>query len=83
VREGLNSVRTPPASSGDGVLSIDATPWALVTVDGRQVGETPREIQLGAGTYRVKATHPQFGTREETVTIAAGKRRSMAVKFTP
>jgi serine/threonine protein kinase len=74
VKSELNSIPTPPAASGDGVLAVVATPWAEVEIDGRDVGETPREVQLGAGTYRVKATHPALGTREHTVTIRPGRR---------
>jgi serine/threonine-protein kinase len=81
VGEGLNSVATPPESSCDGVLTVDATPWAIVVIDGREIGETPREVRLGAGTYRVRASHPALGTREQTVTIQAGKRRSWSPTF--
>jgi serine/threonine protein kinase len=75
VKSELNSIPTPPAASGDGVLAVVATPWAVVTIDGNEVGETPREIQLGAGTYRVKASHPALGAREQMVTIKPGKRQ--------
>jgi hypothetical protein len=81
VRNSLNSIPTPTVASGDGVLSIDATPWALVWLDGKDLGETPIELRLGAGTYRLRATHPELGGGDQSVTIAAGKRRSIAVKF--
>ncbi len=74
IREELNSIPVPPAASGDGVLAVIATPWAIVEIDGREVGETPREIRLGAGSYRLKTSHPTLGTREDTVRVAAGKR---------
>jgi serine/threonine-protein kinase len=82
VKSELNSIPTPPAASGDGVLAVVATPWAEVAIDGNQIGETPREIQLGAGTYRVRASHPALGTREKTVTIRAGKRETWTPTFT-
>lgn len=81
VKPELNSIPTPAAASGDGVLAVVATPWAEVQIDGREIGETPREILLGAGSYRVRATHPALGTREETVTIKAGKRKVWAPTF--
>jgi serine/threonine-protein kinase len=77
----LNSIRTPPASSGDGVLTVVATPWAQVAVDGRDIGETPRELRLGAGLYRVRASHPVLGIREHSVTIKAGKRMIWSPTF--
>ncbi len=80
VGEKLNSIATPPESSGDGVLIVVATPWAVVAIDGRAIGETPREVRLGAGTYRVRATHP-LGMREQTVTIKPGKRQTWSPTF--
>ncbi len=82
VRGELNVVATPSASSGDGVLAVVATPWGEVFVDGKAVGETPREMRLGAGSYRVKVRHPQLGTREQVVSIVPGKRRTWTVTFT-
>jgi hypothetical protein len=81
IRQGLNVLGVPPASSCDGVLTVDATPWAIVTIDGREIGETPREVRLGAGAYRVRAAHPELGTRQETVTITAGKRQTWRPTF--
>ncbi len=81
VRQQLNSIPTPPESSGDGVLMVLATPWAEVAIDGRSIGETPREVRLGGGTYRVRATHPALGTRERVVTIRAGKRQMWSPTF--
>jgi hypothetical protein len=81
VREELNSIPTPAAQSGDGVLSVIATPWAEVWVDGAKIGETPREIRLGAGTYKLKATHPSLGTREKSITVQAGKRQVWNATF--
>ncbi|HEY6006434.1 MAG TPA: PEGA domain-containing protein, partial [Anaeromyxobacter sp.] len=74
VKSELNSIPTPPAASGDGVLAVVATPWAEVQIDGRDIGETPREVRLGAGSYRIKATHPALGMREYVVTIKPGRR---------
>ena len=82
VKPELNAIPTPPPASGDGVLAVVATPWAQVEIDGRDIGETPREVQLGAGSYKVKATHPALGTREKVVTIRAGKREVWSPTFT-
>jgi eukaryotic-like serine/threonine-protein kinase len=81
VREELNSIPTPSAGSGDGVLSVNATPWADLWVDGAKIGETPREMRLGAGTYRLRATHPSLGAREVTITVQAGKRKVWNATF--
>jgi serine/threonine-protein kinase len=74
VGEALNSIATPPVSSGEGVLAVDATPWAHISINGRDLGDTPCEARVSAGTYRVLATHPELGTTERTIEIAPGTR---------
>jgi serine/threonine-protein kinase len=81
ISQELNAIPTPGEASGDGVLTVVATPWAEVEIDGRDVGETPRVIRLGAGSYKVRASHPALGTREQTVTIKAGKRQTWSPTF--
>jgi hypothetical protein len=81
VRGELNSVPTPPAATGDGVLVLQATPWALVSVAGTALGETPREVRLAAGSYEVRAAHPDLGTRDERVTVRAGERTLWSATF--
>jgi hypothetical protein len=81
IAQQLNSIATPPASSGNGVLAVVAAPWAEVVIDGRGIGETPREVLLGAGSYRVRATHPTLGMREKVLTIKAGTRQVWAPTF--
>ncbi len=81
-RSGVASIAVPPPRSGEGVLAIDATPWAVVFVDGERVLETPCSLRLGAGTYRVRAEYlPEFGPREKVVTIAPGKRELWTLTF--
>ncbi len=81
VRGELNSVETPAAATGDGVLVLQALPWAEVSVDGQVLGETPREVRLPAGPHAIRAVHPELGVREERVTVGAGERRLWAVRF--
>jgi hypothetical protein len=83
IRGELNSIATPPALTGDGVLVLEATPWAEVSIDGTRLGETPREVRLSAGRYRLKAVHPELGAREEQVSVQAGERRLWSVTFEP
>jgi hypothetical protein len=67
-------MRVPPSSSGEGILAINATPWANVSIDGRSIGETPLEVRIARGTYRVRLSHPQLRGTDATVTVTAGKR---------
>jgi hypothetical protein len=63
------------------VLVLQAAPWAEVSVAGAPLGETPREVRLGAGTYAVRAVHPELGAREERVTVRAGERALWTAVF--
>jgi serine/threonine-protein kinase len=64
----------PPAATGEGVLAVNATPWATLLVDGRRLGDTPREVRLPAGRHRVRVEHPRLGSVEATVEILPGRR---------
>jgi hypothetical protein len=81
VRPELNSLPLPSPDSGEGLLALEASPWALVSVDGRELGESPREVQLGAGRHRVRAVHPQLGAREAQVVVKAGQRTVWVAAF--
>lgn len=54
----------------NGVLSINAQPWAEVWIDGQRVGETPiGNIARPIGQHEVVLRHPDLGERRETVTV--------------
>jgi serine/threonine-protein kinase len=64
----------PPIASGEGLLSVNVTPWASLSVNGVAVGETPREVRLPAGRYRVRVEHPHRGRAEAIVVVESGRR---------
>jgi hypothetical protein len=70
----LNALAVPRRASGQGILSVNATPWGLVRVNGFAVGETPQEIRLPAGAHRVRIERKGQRTVEETVAVKAGAR---------
>jgi hypothetical protein len=54
----------------NGLLSINALPWAEVWLNGERVGDTPlANISRPIGTYRVTFRHPQFGEKQSSVTV--------------
>jgi serine/threonine-protein kinase len=54
----------------DGTLSVNAQPWADVTIDGQHVGQTPiGNVKLPIGRHEVIFRHPDLGERKETVTV--------------
>jgi hypothetical protein len=75
VIEGMNVLKIPSAASGQGILTITANPWATVFLDGKELGETPREARVHAGSYRVRLAHPTLGKREAWVVVPAGRRK--------
>jgi serine/threonine protein kinase len=81
VRDVVRGVPTPPASSGDGVLSIQAEPCGDVFLDGQAYGEAPREFRVAAGTYAVRVTNQKFGRKEMRIEVRAGKRVQWTAEF--
>jgi hypothetical protein len=55
-----------------GRLSINAVPWADVSLDGAALGTTPLgEVAVPIGTHELVFRHPQFGERRQSVTVKA------------
>jgi hypothetical protein len=77
------AVRTPapaPPTTGQGVLIVDALPWAeIVSIVGQNgvpqvLGSTrytPTVVHLPAGAYTISLRHPQFGSSQVNVTVRA------------
>lgn len=65
-----------PPSRGEraarGKLSVYATPWALVHVDGRKLGETPVHVELPVGVYRVRLANDKQRAAF-TITVSTAK----------
>jgi hypothetical protein len=56
----------------NGVMSLNATPWAEVFVDGERVGETPiGNLSRAIGRHEVIFRHPELGERRETLVVTA------------
>jgi serine/threonine-protein kinase len=81
--DALEGLEVPPASSGQGILFVNALPWAEVHVDGRLEGYTPREMRLAAGTHRLKLVHPTRGTVEKDAVVRAGERVRLETTLGP
>jgi hypothetical protein len=56
----------------DGLLQVNALPWAHVSVDGVAVGDTPLgNLRVPLGTHQIRFEHPDFGTQVRNVVVAA------------
>jgi hypothetical protein len=66
----------------DGVLNINAVPWAAVWIDGTSYGETPiGNLSIAPGEHEVVFRHPQFGERREKAVVRAETTTRVAVNF--
>jgi PEGA domain len=63
-----------------GTIAINATPWANVTLDGKELGETPvGNTSVPIGTHEVIFRHPQLGEQRFTATVTANTPARMSV----
>ncbi len=57
---------TPP----NGIININAVPWAEVLIDGKVVGETPiGNLSLPLGNHEITFRHPQFTELRQTALV--------------
>jgi hypothetical protein len=69
---------TPP----EGQVSINASPWAQVLVDGKAIGETPlANVTIAAGRHEITFRHPQFGEQRQSVVVRSGALTRVTASF--
>jgi hypothetical protein len=67
----------------NGTLSVNASPWAEIFVDGRSIGTTPLgDVSLPVGSHEVVWRHPQLGERRRTVVVGAQTPTRVAMDLT-
>jgi PEGA domain len=84
------SVQVPPGKVApltlempQGVISVNAAPWAEVWIDGRRAGETPMaNLPIAIGPHEIVFRHPQLGEKRQavSVTLKAPVRLSQDMK---
>lgn len=64
----------------DGLLAVNANPWAEVWVDGKPVGETPTgNLPVQLGPHEVLFRHPALGERRHAVTVTSAEPAHLSV----
>ena len=66
-----------------GVVNLNAAPWAEVWIDGKRVGETPiGNLSVAIGSHEILFRHPQLGEKRQavSVTLKAPVRLSVDMK---
>ena len=72
----------PTTSPALGWLNVQVTPWAYVTIDGKEVGPSPLVAPLPPGEHTVLLTHRDYKDYPRKVTIVAGKTQPLSVDLT-
>jgi len=56
-----------------GIVNLNASPWAEVWIDGRRVGETPiGNLAVPIGPHEIVFRHPEFGEKKQAVSVTTG-----------
>jgi hypothetical protein len=67
----------------DGTLSVNATPWAEVFVDGNRIGDTPiGNVALKAGQHELIFRNPKNGEKKQTVVVRPGQSARVTIDMT-
>jgi len=65
-----------------GRLSVNAQPWANVSIDGKASGETPlANLNVPVGEHEVVFRHPDLGEKRMTVVVRADQPARASVSF--
>jgi len=66
----------------DGVVNVNAVPWAEVTIDGKRFGPTPLgNVSLPIGSHEIVFTHPQLGERRQTAIVTLNGTNRVSVNL--
>ena len=64
----------PPPQPRLGYLSVNSNPWALLSVDGRAMGTTPRiKVRLPAGRHHFRLQRAGFKAYDAAVEVKEGE----------
>jgi hypothetical protein len=65
-----------------GVVHLNASPWAEVWIDGQRVGDTPLgNISLPIGPHEIAFRHPQLGEKRHAVSVTVGAPVRLSVNM--
>jgi len=66
-----------------GRVSVNAVPWAQVSIDGNPVGDTPiANLPLAAGEHQIAFRHPQLGEQTQRVIVKSDTLTRVSATFT-
>jgi hypothetical protein len=63
-------VSTVTADLPNGVVNLQALPWAEVWIDGQRIGDTPiGNLSVPVGPHEVVFRHPQYGEKRHAISV--------------
>jgi hypothetical protein len=69
---------TPP----DGLVSVNAQPWANCALDRREIGETPlANLKVALGEHELVCRNPKLGEQRRTILVKADEVVRIGLKF--
>ncbi|MCA9704709.1 MAG: PEGA domain-containing protein [Myxococcales bacterium] len=72
--------KSAPGSSGTAILRIDSEPaGATVILDDAEVGTTPLQLEVGAGSHRVRVLEDGYQAKSHELVLAEGEREEYSV----
>ena len=77
-----DAASAPAPAPKVGLFELHTTPPGVLAVNGKQVGETPTEVELAPGTHVLTVTQDGYQPWEEMIQIAAGEQRRVDVYLT-
>jgi hypothetical protein len=73
-RPAVRRSERPAVAVEPGRLSINATPWGVVSIDGRVVGNTPLlDLAVAPGLHRMRVQRAGFKAVERVIPVTAGQ----------
>jgi serine/threonine-protein kinase len=66
-----------------GRLTFEANVPALVTFDGRSLGQTPQSVTATPGNHSIVFLHPELGEKAHAVTLDPGQDKTIRATFEP
>lgn len=79
-----DGVTTATITVPDGLVAVNASPWAEVWLDGARVGETPiGNLPVPIGPHDVLLRHPELGEQRRQVVVSAAGVSRLSVDLHP
>jgi hypothetical protein len=74
---------TLPVALPQGIVHVNATPWADISIDGKSFGQTPiGNLKLTIGSYEVVFRHPQLGEKTVSALVKVGSPTRVSADLT-